>query len=162
MAEMTDEEALTYAENFANFFRASKRLVELIRYIRAARLDFPEMQRQMADLTGQIERAQTEAGAAQAALASVQAEVQPQIAALTDRRDQLIDEIARLERDRAATDQRLIGLTAQVRDSEAAVTTLSASIASLTEEENLLRLKVGKHEAALAEVRQNAAKLAGG
>src|SRR3990167_3866837 len=115
MAELTDEEALTHAENHANSFRAAKRLEELVRYIRAARKDFPEMQRQMAELTSQIERAQTEAGAAQAALVSVQAGVQPKIAALTDQRDQLVDEVARLERDTAATTQRLAGLNTQVR-----------------------------------------------
>ncbi len=159
MADINDEQALSYAEQFVNFFRGARYLEDVVRYVKNARKEFPDLQAKKAALDAEIATAEQASQTAKQRLIEVKAGTEPIIVALTEQRDGLEAQVNRLSRQGQTLQGHEADLRRLIQDREMQVAVLTASVASLTEEENILRLKMTNHEQRLTELRQNAAKL---
>ena len=161
MAELNDEQALSYAETLVNSFRALQWLEDVVRYARNCRLDIEQLdpRRQialaettkaeirMAEVKENLEALTTETGA-------IRYELAAETARLESIAQGLRVEVEDLTSRKSALGEEFNGLSETIRNQQ-------QKVQQLTETEASLIQRVEGLESRLDELRQAAAKIAG-
>jgi peptidoglycan hydrolase CwlO-like protein len=159
MADLTDEEALTGAEQALWQFRALSKLEEVVRYVRNSRKDVTLLQQQIQDLNAEVIKSQTQCEEWAAKLQRTAAETSPVIEELTNRKATLGEEVRKLEVALATGTTSAELLAKRVADDQARSAALQERIADLNKQAKLLEETITQRETKLAELRSLAAKM---
>lgn len=161
MAELNDEEALSYAEALMNSFRAVKWMDDLIRYARNCKLDLQQLEPRRQVALEETTKAEAQLSEAQASLQSFLAETAQRREGLTDETSRLesvaqrlLNEVTSLDASKSALGEEFRGLSETIRNQQ-------QKVAQLSETEVSLIQRISGLESRLDELRQAAAKIAG-
>lgn len=159
MADLTDDEALTAAEQAVWTYRGLEKLHAVIQYTRNARKDIPVLQQQVADLTSQVAQASAEVQAWHAKLERTVAETKPAIEELVERRATLTTEVAQLQRALDAATDSAEALSERVKADQARADRLAEQVAEREQAKAALDADLAAREQKLADLKALAARL---